>query len=49
MPYYIEFTEPELSYIWLRPVKQQIKPAFITPFEPVRAPQPINGVQGSLF
>jgi tRNA G37 N-methylase Trm5 len=28
MPYYIEFTEPELSYIWLRPLKQQAKSAF---------------------
>lgn len=49
MPYYIEFTEPESSYIWLRPVKQQTKPAFTTPFEPVRAAQPLTGVQGSLF
>ena len=49
MPYYIEFTEPELSYIWLRPVKDQTKSAFTTPFEPVKASQPINGVQGSLF
>jgi len=49
MPYYIEFTEPELSYIWLKPVKQQVKPIFTTPFEPVKASQPINGVQGSLF
>ena len=49
MPYYIEFTEPELSYIWLRPVKQEAKSPFTTPFEPVRATQPINGVQGSLF
>jgi len=49
MPYYVEFDQPELSYIWLRPVKQQSKPVFTTPFEPVRAAQPINGVQGSLF
>lgn len=49
MPYYIEFDQPELSYIWLRPVMQQTKPAFNTPFEPVRASQPISGVQGSLF
>jgi len=50
MPYYVEFTDPELSYIWLRPT-QQVKPksAFNTPFEPVKATQPINGVQGSLF
>jgi len=49
IPYYIEFTEPELSYIWLRPVKPQAKPTFSTPFEPVRAAQPVNGIQGSLF
>jgi len=50
MPYYVEFTEPELSYIWLKPA-QSVKPksAFTTPFEPVRTSQPINGVQGSLF
>jgi type I restriction-modification system DNA methylase subunit len=50
MPYYVEFTEPELSYIWLGPI-QNVKPKtrFITPFEPARASQPINGIQGSLF
>jgi len=49
MPYYIEFTKPEFSYIWLRPVMQQAKPGFTNPFEPVRAAQPLNGVQGILF
>lgn len=49
MPYYIEFTEHEQSYIWLKPVKEQAKPTFDRPFEPVSASQPINGVQGSLF
>jgi hypothetical protein len=50
MPYYIEFTESELSYIWLKPNQvAKPKPAFDTPFEPVRASQPLNGVQGSLF
>jgi len=50
MPYYVEFTEPELSYIWLHPLKgHDSKPAFDRPFEPVRASQPTNGVQGSLF
>ncbi|WP_164849837.1 N-6 DNA methylase [Mucilaginibacter limnophilus] len=49
MPYYVEFTEPEQSQLWLKPVKEQAKPNFDSPFEPVRAPQPINGVQGSLF
>jgi len=50
MPYYIEFTEPELSYIWLKP-NQIAKPktAFTNPFEPVRSLQPINGVQATLF
>ena len=50
MPYYIEFTNPELSYIWLKPT-QSVKPkaVFATSFEPVRAAQPINGVQGTLF
>ena len=47
MPYYTEFTEPELSRIWLRAL--EAKPAFTTPFEPVRATQPLTGVQGSLF
>ncbi|HEY8892207.1 MAG TPA: N-6 DNA methylase [Clostridium sp.] len=50
MPHFIEFTEPELSYIWLKPLKcKEVKPAFTMPFEPVKATQPINGVQGSLF
>jgi hypothetical protein len=50
MPYYTEFTEPKLSYIWLRPLKvQDIKPKFDKPFEPVRATQTFNGTQGSLF
>jgi hypothetical protein len=47
MPYYVEFTEPEQSYIWLRPVKEQAK--YDKPFEPVRISKPVNGVQGSLF
>jgi len=49
MPYYVEFTEPDQSYIWLKPVSEQAKPKFDKPFEPVKATQPINGVQGSLF
>jgi len=50
MPYFIEFTEPELSYIWLKPnQKVEVKSAFNTPFEPVRATIPISGVQISLF
>ncbi|MFD0751279.1 N-6 DNA methylase [Mucilaginibacter calamicampi] len=50
MPYYTEFTQPELSYIWLRPLKvQEVKSKFDNPFEPLRSMQPANGVQGSLF
>jgi hypothetical protein len=36
-------------YIWLRLLKEQAKLKFGKPFETVRASQPINGVQGSLF
>ncbi|MES2378140.1 MAG: N-6 DNA methylase [Bacteroidota bacterium] len=50
IPYYIEFTEADLSHIWLHPLKgNDIKPKFDNAFEPIRASQPINGVQGSLF
>jgi type I restriction-modification system DNA methylase subunit len=48
MPYYIEFTEPKQSQLWLKPVKEPA-PKLDKPFEPVRAKTPINGVQGSLF
>ena len=50
MPYYIEFTEPELSYIWLSPLKvKESKSTFDKPFEPSRSTQPVNGIQGTLF
>jgi hypothetical protein len=50
IPYYIEFIDPELSYICLHSLKgNDSKPTFDKPFEPLRALQPINGVQGSLF
>ena len=50
MPYYTEFTKPEQSYIWLKPnQKVEVKSTFKTHFEPVRATNHINGVQGSLF
>jgi type I restriction-modification system DNA methylase subunit len=50
IPFYIEFTEPELSNIWLHDLKgTELKAKFNTPFEPIRALQPISGVQGSLF
>lgn len=47
IPYYTEFTSPELSKIWLKPVEGKSK--FAAPFEPARATYVINGVQGSLF
>ncbi|MBD1364433.1 SAM-dependent DNA methyltransferase [Mucilaginibacter sp. ZT4R22] len=50
MPFYTEFTDPDLSYICLHDLKgNKAKSTFNTPFAPVRALQPINGVQGSLF
>ena len=49
LPYYNEFSEPELSYIWLKPIKQQSKSEFTTPFRPIKSAQPIIGVQGTLF
>ncbi|WP_295772239.1 hypothetical protein [uncultured Mucilaginibacter sp.] len=48
MPYYIEFTEAERSHIWLRPVKEAA-PKLDKQFEPMRASQHVNGIQGSLF
>ncbi len=48
MPYYIEYTEPEQSYIWLKPVKESAT-KFDKPFEPISAKSPINGIQGSLL
>ena len=49
-PYYIEFTEPSQSRIWLHDLKgTESKPKFDKPFEPVKASQPISGIQGSLF
>jgi len=49
-PYYAEFTEPELSYIWLHPLKgKEVRPKFDQPFVPIKATQPINGVQATLF
>ncbi|MDB5285264.1 MAG: Type restriction enzyme protein [Mucilaginibacter sp.] len=50
IPFYVEFTEPELSHIWLHDLKgTEPKAKFDKPFEPVRVSQPISGVQGSLF
>jgi tRNA G37 N-methylase Trm5 len=50
IPYYIEFSEPVLSQIWLHPLKgNNSKSAFDNSFEPEKALLPINGVQGKLF
>jgi type I restriction enzyme M protein len=50
IPFYVEFAEPELSHIWLHPLKvNQNKPVFKELFQPIRAGNPTNGVQGSLF
>ena len=49
MPYYTEFTNPQLSFIWLKPNAKVAKPKFDKPFEPTSAKQLINGKQGSLF
>jgi hypothetical protein len=50
IPYHIEFTDAEQSYMLLHDLKaDKVKSSFTTPFEPVKATQPINGVQGSLF
>ena len=43
IPFYIEITEPELSHIWLHPLKGQTsKPKFDKPFEPMRSLTPLS-------
>jgi len=50
MPYYIEFTEPESSYIWLRPLKvKEFKSTIDKTNEPIKSKHYIQGVQGNLF
>jgi len=50
IPFYVEFVDAELSYIWLHPLKgTEPKAKFDTSFEPVKASQPISGIQASLF
>jgi hypothetical protein len=50
IPFYIEFLEPELSHIWLHPLfSYESKQTQVKEFNPVKALQPINGVQGTLF
>jgi type I restriction enzyme M protein len=47
-PYYQEFTDPEESYIWLRPRPQTSPQGFSKPFDPSSSPI-VSGVQGTLF
>lgn len=49
IPFYIEFTEPELSHIWLHPLKGSDTKIFDKPFEPIKASSSINGIQIRLF
>ncbi len=49
IPYYIEFTEPELSNILLSPVKEQAERKFDKPFELLRTKALTDGIQGTLF
>jgi len=48
-PYYIEFTNPEGSYIWLRSDTKSKGKGFDMPFEPTKSPLMSQGVQGKLF
>lgn len=47
-PYYREFTDPEESYIWLRPGPTTSPQGFSEPFDPSSSPI-VPGVQGTLF
>lgn len=50
IPYFTEFTNADKSYICLHDLKGTVpKLTFETPFVVVKAAQPINGVQGTLF
>lgn len=50
IPYYIEFTDPQLSNMWLREkVEAKIPPSFDKPFEPVTFNHQGEGIQGTLF
>jgi len=48
-PYYREFTNPEESYMWLRPTDKSAPKGFDTPFEPTKSPLMSSGIQGNLF
>ena len=48
-PWYREFTNPEESFIWLRPTAKSSPQRFDAPFEPKKSPLMSEGVQGTLF
>ena len=48
-PYYIEFTNPEESYIWQRSTAKSQGKGFDMPFEPTKSPLMSQGLQGDLF
>ena len=50
IPFYTDFTEAELSKIWLHPLKvKEGKSEFTRPFQPLAFTSPLTGVQGILF
>ncbi|SHN26127.1 N-6 DNA methylase [Mucilaginibacter sp. OK098] len=48
-PCFAEFSDPNESYIWLRPIDSKESTAFDAPFIPTKSPLMSSGVQGSLF
>ncbi len=48
-PYYMEFTDPKESGIWLKPQEKTIGKGFDAPFAPTKSPLMSEGVQGKLF
>lgn len=49
-PFYTEFSEPELSHIWLHPLKGGTpKSSFDKPFSPIKSTTICVGVQATLF
>jgi type I restriction-modification system DNA methylase subunit len=48
-PYFREFTDPEESYIWLRPTSRSTGKGLDSPFIPTKSPLVMQGVQGNLF
>jgi len=50
IPFYVEFTEPELSYIWLHPLKGYTSNTSVNkPLETKISSHRVTGLQGSLF